>query len=57
MQDLALIQPVASSVQRSNMTASTVHLDLLSCCAAGTELFGNEIQSDSCGSCSLLFFS
>lgn len=34
------------------MTAATVLLDLLSCCAAGTELFGNEPQSDFCDSCS-----
>lgn len=37
------------------MTAATVLLDPLSCCAAGTELFGNEPQSDFCDSCS--FFS
>lgn len=39
------------------MTAATVHLDLLSCCAAGTELSRNKLQSDFCDSCSLSFFS
>lgn len=41
------------------MTAATVLLDPLSCCAAGTELFGNEPQSDFCDSCSFfhLLFS
>lgn len=39
------------------MTAATVPLDPLSCCAAGTELFGSEPQSDFCDSCSFLFFS
>lgn len=38
------------------MTAATVRLDPLSCCAAGTELFGNELQSDFCDSCSFSFF-
>lgn len=37
------------------MTAASVLLDLLSCCAAGTELFGNEPQSDFCDSCSFFF--
>lgn len=38
------------------MTAATVLLDPLPCCAAGTELFGNEPQSDFCDSCSFSFF-
>lgn len=38
------------------MTAATVLLDPLPCCAAGTELFGNEPQSDFCDSCYFFFF-
>jgi len=39
------------------MTAATVRSDPLPCCAAGTEFFGNELQSDFSDSCSLFFSS
>lgn len=50
--DAGLGTDAAPVCKRSNMTAATVLLDLLSCCAAGTELFGNEPPSDFCDSCS-----